>query len=75
MPSITITEGVVRLGGLAVVDLGSFGIGVVLVFFPGLFVGLLVVGVAGVTEVPTYTGLVMVGWMPIVLVVSITRVG
>ena len=56
------------------VVLGSLDTGVVLGFL-GLFVGFLVVGVGGVTEGPTYTGLVIVGCIAIVLVVSIILVG
>ena len=55
--------------------LGSFGTGVVVLGFLGLFVGFLVVGVGGVTEGPTYIGLVIVGWIAMVLVVSIILVG
>lgn len=66
-------DGVVRLDGLAVEVFDSLGTGVVLGLL-GLLVGLLV-GVGGVAVASTYVGLVMVGWIGRVLVVSITFVG
>ena len=62
-----------RLGGFVVVVI--LDIGVVLGFLGFLVVFLVVVGVGGVTDGPTGIGLVMVGWIAlIVLVVSMTTV-
>lgn len=71
-------RGVVRLGGLGVVDFGSLGAGVEVLGFLGFFVvfGLLVVpGGVGEAVGPKIVGRVMVGMMGIVLVVPNTLVG
>ena len=69
-----------RLGGLAVVDLGSRGAGVEVLGFLGFLVTvglgfLVVLGGVGMAVASTNVGRVMVGWIGMVLVVPITLVG
>lgn len=70
----------VRFGGFAVVDLGSLGAGVEVLGFLGFLVPegfgfLVVLGSVGNAVASTNVGLVMVGWMGMVLVEPTALVG